>query len=75
MKLTIEPTSVFESIEGVTCRRWEGKTEEGIPVHVWVRLLSPQTHDANALALFDKQLQAMPPMERHPISFDLRFVT
>ena len=75
MKLTIEPTSIIETIEGVPCRRWEGVTDAGTPVHVWVRMLSPQTHDPSALEAFDRELQALPQMERQLVSFDYRMVT
>lgn len=73
MKLTIEPTDRIEKIEGVECRRWEGTTETGVPVHAWVRCLSPQTHDEEALKVFDAELQALPPATL--ALFDIRFAT
>lgn len=74
MKLILEPTATIEMIEGQPCRRWEGVTDEGTPVHVWIRMLSPQTHNAAALAAFDRELQALPKAERQLVSFDFRFV-
>ncbi len=74
MKLTIEPTDRMETIEGVPCRRWQGQTEDGTPVHVWVRMLSPQTHDAQRLAVFDRELKALPAVRRELVSFDMRIV-
>lgn len=74
MKLTIEPTKSIETIEGVPCRRWEGVTDKGTPVHVWVRMLSPQTHDQEAIAVFDAELKALPKMSRQLVSFDYRMV-
>jgi hypothetical protein len=75
MKLTISPTTVIELIEGVPCRRWEGVSDAGTPVHAWVRMLQPQTHDEAALAAFERELKALPPVERQLVFFDHRFVT
>ena len=74
MKLRIEPTDKIETIEGAPCRKWEGVTDAGTPVHVWVRMLSPQTHDAEVLKVFDKELEALPPVRRELVSFDYRMV-
>lgn len=74
MELRIKPTATIETIEGVPCRRWEGVTDAGTPVHVWVRMLSPQTHDVDALVAFDRELTALPPVQRQLVSFDFRFV-
>ena len=52
----------------------EGATDQGTPVHVWVRMLSAQTHDQAALAVFDRELKALPPVKRELMSFDFRFV-
>lgn len=75
MKLTLAPTDRMETIEGAPCRLWEGVTDAGTPVHVWVRCVSPQTHDPAALAVFDAELKALPPVRRELVSFDYRFVT
>jgi hypothetical protein len=74
MRLTIEPTDIIELVEGQPCRRWEGVTDQDTPVHVWVRMLSPQTNDDAALAAFDNELKALPKTERQIVSFDFRFV-
>ncbi len=74
MQLTIEPTVTIDRVEGVPCRLWTGTTNEGTPVHVWVRMLSPQTEDAVALSAFDHELEELPSVEKHPVEFDLRFV-
>ena len=72
MKLTISPTDRIETIEGAPCRRWEGLSDQGTPVHVWVRMLSPQTHDEAALRAFDQELKALPEVRRELVSFDYR---
>ena len=74
MQITMTPTDIIETIEGAPARRWVGITENRIPVHVWVRCLSPQTQDPEALAVFDKELQTLPPARKELVSFDLRFV-
>lgn len=74
MKLFIEPTKTIDTIEGAPCRLWTGETDKGVPVHVYVRCLSARTHDGEALADFDRELQALPTMERQPVSFDIRLV-
>ncbi len=73
MKLSISPTPTIETIEGAPCRLWVGVTDAGTPVHAWVRCLSPQTHDAAQLAVFDRELEALPPARRELVSFDTRF--
>lgn len=75
MILTIAPTNIIETFDGQPARRWEGTTDHGTPVHVWVRALSPQTHDAVQLAAFDRELNLLPPVEKHHVSFDFRFVS
>ena len=74
MKLTIEPTDRIETFDGAPCRIWTGRTESGVEVILCVRALSPQTHDPEALAVFDRELKAMPPVRKELVSFDYRMV-
>lgn len=74
MKLTIESTDRFESVNGQRCRIWKGADESGTPVHVYVLTLSPQTHDEGRLAVFDRELKALPPARRELLSIDLRLI-
>ena len=37
-----------------------------------IRAVSPQTHDPEAIAAFDRELAALPPPRRELVSFDLR---
>lgn len=75
MKLTLEPKAL-EMVQGVQCRRWEGVTDKGVPVHAWIRMVSPQTHDPEANAEFARDLQEqIGKWERQLVSFDLRLVT
>jgi hypothetical protein len=72
MKLTLEPTDRFETINGQPHRIWKGTTDGNIPVLAYIRAVSPQTHDPEANALFDRELKALPPGRRELVSFDLR---
>lgn len=72
MKLTIEPTGECTKIEGATCRIWRGVDGNGTEVKVWVRTLSPQTHDQALLEAFDRELKELPPMR--PGAIDYRFI-
>jgi len=74
VKLTIEPTNIIENIDGHPCRRWEGTSDGGTPVHVWVRMLTARTHDEAALAVFDRELQEVK-VARELVAFDYRMVS
>jgi hypothetical protein len=50
-----------------------GETDKGVPVHAYVRAVSPQTHDAEVNAEFERELQALPPARKTGVSYDLRF--
>jgi hypothetical protein len=73
MKLALTPTATIQMIDGIECRVWEGADEYGTPVKVWIRMVSPQTHDENRLALFDAALAALP--EPQMAAIDMRFVS
>jgi hypothetical protein len=74
MKLTIEPTGEPMTIEGIQLRLWKGTDESGTPVHVYVRAVSPQTHDEERLKAFEEQLKALPPLRQAGMTIDHRFV-
>ena len=74
MKLTLVPTDRIETHEGAPARLWMGETETGVPVHAWIRAVSPQTFDASALLAFETELKELPPVRREAVSFDYRFV-
>jgi hypothetical protein len=60
VKITIESTDAIVALEvngkDVPARVWEGKTDSGIPVVCLVTRISPQTHDAEANAVFAREL-------------------
>lgn len=75
MKITIENTDKIVPLDGVPMRIWQGQTESGVPVICWVGMISPQTHDAEANARFERELK-----EVHPVSsaaaaqiYDMRY--
>lgn len=45
MILTLKPTAIFERVNGVKCRRWDGATDAGTPVRAFIPIIQPQTHD------------------------------
>ena len=75
MNLSIAPTPAFETVEGRPCRVWVGVTPDGIPVKLWIAAIEAATDDRKELAVFDRELRALPKMERQLVSFDLRMVT
>ena len=74
MKLTLEPTNRLQTVDGVPCRVWRGVTDAGTPVEAWVRCVQAQTHDEAQLAVFDRELVALPAARRESMGVDLRFI-
>ena len=63
MKITIESTAEVWGIdaggvEEFPARLWRGHTDDGVPVLCLIALISPQTHDLEALSQFDDELRA-----------------
>ncbi len=73
MRLTIEPTADFATVNGARCRAWTGADGNGTEVLVWVAMVSPQTHDEQRLASFDAELRALP-TPSIAMSIDMRFL-
>jgi hypothetical protein len=73
MKITLEPTGIVERVQGTPCRKWIGATDTGTPVHAWIAVVQPQTHDAAALAEFERALREVK-LERQLVSIDYRLV-
>lgn len=74
MKLTLEATDRFETINGQPHRIWKGSNEAGTPVLAYIRAVSPQTHDETLIAAFDAELKALPAPRRELVSFDMRIL-
>ena len=74
MKMTIEATATVDTIHGqIPAHIWEGTTDAGVPVKVWVAVVQPQTHDEALLAEFAKALKEVP-AKRELSTFDIRLV-
>ena len=74
MKITLEATDTIDTVQGkVQARIWEGQTESGVPIKAWIAVVQPQTHDADKLAQFDRELKEVP-ATRVPVSFDMRML-
>jgi hypothetical protein len=75
VKLIIEPTPELQHIDGVPHRVWEGQSDSGVAVKVYVRAVEPQTHDPDQLSAFERALQALPEPIWQLVVTDLRFVS
>lgn len=74
MKLTLTPTTAIDTIDGkVRARIWEGTTEDGVPVKVWISAIQPQTSDEAKLAQFERDLLSIK-ATRELASFDVRML-
>ncbi len=74
MKITIEPTATIEMVNGTMCRLWTGETDKGVPMHAYIAVVQPQTHDAEAIADFERALIERQAESRQAVIFDTRFV-
>lgn len=61
MMISMEPTTKLVELNGVPARIWEGKTWEGVPVHVYVTRIMPVTEDEAQLEGFARELQEVRP--------------
>jgi hypothetical protein len=58
MKITIESTTKIVSFNGIDCRIWEGATESGIPVHVYIpRVSVHESRPPEDFAQFERELK------------------
>jgi hypothetical protein len=55
MIITIESTEKIVTLNGVTARIWEGKTQKGIPIHCYITRIAVSKEEDSAE--FDKDLQ------------------
>jgi hypothetical protein len=74
MKITIEPTGEFQRVNGEPARIWKGVDEHGVPVPAHIRMVSPQTHDADVNDRYHRELIALGRSERDGIAIDVRMV-
>lgn len=80
MKITIESTDrlVTLVVNGaeVPARIWEGASDGGVAVVAFITRVSPQTHDAEANAIFERELllTRQPVHEPYSGAIDLRLI-
>ena len=55
MRITLESTTKIVEVNGVPARIWEGATESGIPIHVYVTRVAVE--EQRNQEEFDRQLQ------------------
>lgn len=68
MKLQIESTSTIVTIDGVTCRQWNGVTDGGTRCHLLVHRIA--AHHLDDASEFERELAEMPePIELSPREF------
>ncbi len=75
MKLSIEPTSKIVTLNGVPARIWEGRADDGTPVHVFVaRVGVPADEPAEVLERFEQALEVVRPPSAEVKAYPARLV-
>lgn len=57
MKLTIEPTDKIVHVNGVEARVWEGQTESGAKVHLFITRIGVDASDSATCDQFARELR------------------
>lgn len=74
MKITLEPTSLFTTVNNTRCRVWQGDTEKGVPIHALVVLVGvDRSQDAAELDGALKEVTPRPELDVYR-AIDLRMV-
>ena len=74
MKITIHNTDKIVQLNNGPARIWEGETESGVPVICHVNMISPQTHDPEVNAQFERELREVrTASEAASRSYDMRY--
>lgn len=71
MKITIEPTGQFKTVNGAVSRMWRGVTDEGAKCELAVAMIIVAGNADNSA--FARELREVKP-ETELVSFDYRFV-
>jgi hypothetical protein len=72
VKITIESTSQFATVNGVPARIWEGASESGVEVICWITRIAVRRSDD--CSQFDRELAEQRPPSEGALSFPLRMV-
>lgn len=77
MKVTLQPSDEITAlrVEGNTvhARLWTGETEDGVLVKAYITAISPQTHDVEVNAQFERELRALD-TRQSLYAIDIRFI-
>lgn len=71
MKIEIEPTGDFEGVNGQRCRIWEGVTDKGVIVRLFIPLVQVATGEDNSA--FEQELSEVK-ATRELVYFDNRIL-
>lgn len=72
MTMTISSTTKVVSLNGIDCRVWEGETERGVKVHVYIpRVAAAPDQD---LSQFEAELQEQRPPSPEIAGIPLRMI-
>lgn len=55
MKIEIQPTGRFEGVNGQRCRVWDGVTDKGVTVEVFVKMVQ-EVKPERELVYFDNRI-------------------
>lgn len=69
MKIELEPTGRFATVNGAQARIWKGKTDKGVELEAFICFLKVHRDADNSE--FEKELREVQP-ERQLASFDYR---
>jgi hypothetical protein len=70
LTITIEPTDRLTTIDGAPVRAWAGRTADGVPCTVFVRLVAVD-RDEDATAFNQTLLEQLSPGRHVPLSMAL----
>jgi len=73
MKIIIELTSKFVTLNGVPARIWEGETESGIKLHCYITRIAIDK-DETRIEEFEKELQQQRPPSKEIEAIPLRMI-
>lgn len=72
MRMQIESTTKIVTMNGVEARMWEGETEQGVPVIVWIPRIA--VRDDQDTRQFEAELRECRAPSEEVESFPLRMV-
>lgn len=69
MKVELEPTGTFETVNGTPTRIWKGRTDKGVEVAAYIACV--RVHKDHDNSAFEAELREVKP-DRQLVSFDMR---